>query len=644
MVSPEEIERVDVLYGPFSAAYPGNSVGAVVVFTTRMPKAFEVHAKVGYTSQPFSLYGTDTTYRAWQTGASLGNRSGAFAWSLGVNHTDSHGQPLTFATRLASSGSPGTAGTPVSGASLDANNANSPWYVIGSGTEYRTTQDHLKARLAYDITPTLRANYVLGVWRNTSDNVPVSYLRNAAGVPVYSGAINIDGQSFAALTGADFAATKESLTHLMHGLTLKSHTLGIWDWEASASRYDYRRDEKRQNAATNTLPDALAGGAGTLADGSGTGWTSLALKGIWRPGGMQGEHIVEFGVQQDRYELQYLTSLIAGNWTADAPGALSSRVSGRTELQGAYLQDAWAFAPRWKTVLGLRAEQWRAYDGSTMFSAASLLAYPARRERYLSPKAALSFQAAPDLVLKASSGRAVRMPTVAELYGATSTTNSQYINDPSLKPERSWTSELSAELAVANGLHENALLRFTLFTENTHDSLYSQTTFDAIANRNISRVQNVGRIETRGAELVFSGTDSGLKGLDLNASVTYADSVIKDNAGFVALPGDTIGKRQPNIPRWRASALAAYRFDERWSAALGVRFSGAQYRTLNNADVNGRTYMGVSPYLTSDLRVRYRISRQWTAAAGIDNLNNDRYWNFHPYPQRSYSAELSFDL
>ena len=37
MVSPEEIERVDVLYGPFSAAYPGNSIGAVVNITTRLP-------------------------------------------------------------------------------------------------------------------------------------------------------------------------------------------------------------------------------------------------------------------------------------------------------------------------------------------------------------------------------------------------------------------------------------------------------------------------------------------------------------------------------------------------------------------------------------------------------------------------------
>ncbi|MGK2897869.1 MAG: TonB-dependent receptor [Burkholderiaceae bacterium] len=639
MVGPGEIERVDVMYGPFSAAYPGNSVGAVVVFTTHMPKAFEVHAKVGYGSQPFELYNTSATYRAWETSASVGNTAGAFAWLLHFDHADSHGQPLTFPTRLLGSGTAGNAGTPVTGAALGANNANQPWYVLGTGTEYRTRQDHFKARLAYDITPTLRANYVVGVWQNTADNTPVSYLRNAAGQPVSSGVVNIDGQSFASLTGADFAATKERLTHVMHGLSVKSNTQAVWDWEADASLYDYRKDDKRQNAASNTLPNALAGGAGTLADGSGTGWNNLALKGIWRPAGIRGEHIVDFGVQQDRYKLQYLTSNITGDWLEDGAGTLASKVAGKTRLRSVYAQDAWAFAERWKTVLGLRAEDWRADNGATAFSATSALAYPSRSERFFSPKAALSYQAAPDWVLKASIGRAVRMPTVGELYGATSTTNAQYINDPNLKPEKSWTTELTAEKDLGN-----ALLRLTFFTEDTRDSLYSQTTVDPVANKNISRVQNVGRIETNGLEFAFNGTDVLAKGLDLGGSMTYADSVIKANDGFVVTPGDTIGKRQPNIPKWRATALASYRFDNHWSVACGARYSGTQYRTLNNADVDGSTYQGVSRYFTTDLRVRYRIDRQWSAALGIDNLNNDRYWNFHPYPQRSYSAELTFDL
>src|SRR5580698_6695028 len=40
MVSPDGIQQVSVIYGPFSAAYPGNSLGATVLITTRMPTHF----------------------------------------------------------------------------------------------------------------------------------------------------------------------------------------------------------------------------------------------------------------------------------------------------------------------------------------------------------------------------------------------------------------------------------------------------------------------------------------------------------------------------------------------------------------------------------------------------------------------------
>ena len=644
LVTPEEIERVDVMYGPFSAAYPGNSVGAVVDYVTRMPTQFEAHAKVGYVSQPFALYNTDTTFSALQTSASIGNKSGDGSWFLNFNHTDSHGQPLTFPTRLLSAGVAGSAGTAVTGAVLDKNNANTPIYILGTGTEYHTIQDHFKAKLAYDITPTVRASYTLGLWQNTSEGRPVSYLRNAAGQPVYSGAININGLAFTgaqALTGGDFPLTNENLSHVIHGLSVKSHTQGVWDWEVAASLYDYVKDEKRQNGATNTLPTAASGGAGTLSDGSGTGWNTLALKGIWRPQGIQGAHLVDMGLQQDSYTLKNRTSNITGNWLSDGAGTLANEVGGKTVLRSLYAQDAWTFDPQWKAVLGARIENWTASNGLTIFgvgNAANTL-YATRSEDFISPKAALSYQWRGDTVLKASTGRAVRMPTVSELYGATSTTNSQYINDPNLKPEKSWTTEFSAEKDLGNGV-----LRVTYFNEDTQDSLYSQTTLDAVANKNVSRVQNIGRIKTNGLEVAYNGFDIVKKGLDLSGSVTYADSRIKDNTGFVAVAGDTLDKQQPNIPKWRATALASYRFDAHWSASLGARYSGVQFRTLNNADVNGYTYQGVSEYFTTDVRVRYVVNKQWTASLGIDNLNNYQYWNFHPYPQRSYVAELKFDL
>ena len=292
MVTPDEIERVDVMYGPFSAAYPGNSVGAVVEYTTRMPTRFEAHGKAGYVSQPFELYGTSATYRAWQASASAGNRAGDWSWWFNMNRTDSEGQPLTFATRLVSAGTPGSAGTPVTGAVLARNSASAPWYLLGSGTQYQTRQDHFKAKLAYDLSPTLRATYTLGVWQNQAQGNAASYLRDASGQPVTSGVVNINGSSFAALTGADLPLTRESLTHVSHGLTVKRHTQGEFDWELAASQYRYAQDLKRQNAASNPPPAAFAGGAGTVADGHGSGWTTLAAKGMLVTGPKVGTRVL----------------------------------------------------------------------------------------------------------------------------------------------------------------------------------------------------------------------------------------------------------------------------------------------------------------------------------------------------------------
>lgn len=639
MVSPHEIERADVMYGPFSATYPGNSVGAVVDYVTRMPKRFEVHAKAGYTAQPFKLYGTDTTYKAWQTSMSVGNRAGDWSWWLSAHHTDSSGQPQTYATRLVNAGTPGNSGTPVTGARLDADPTNQPWYVLGAGTQYDTVQDHIKVKLAHDISSTLRASYLLGLWQNTSNGNPSSYLRDANGNTVTSGTVNIGGRSFA-LRGSDFNVTRERLLHVMHGFSLKQHTKGEWDWEVAASAYDYQRDDKRQNDANNTLPNSLAGGAGTLADGSGTGWHNLALKGTWRPGQARSAHVVDFGYQLDAYRLKYQTTTLSRDYLHDSAGTLSSKVGGRTQMQSLYAQDTWKIAPRWKTVLGLRAEQWEATDGKTNFSATKQLSHPERRETWYSPKGAISWQWLDDTVLKASVGRAVRMPTVSELYGATTNSaTSQFINDPNLRPERSLTTELTAEKDLGQ-----ALARLTWFTERTRDALYTQKVYDSAANTEISRVQNIDRIATSGLEAALTSEDLFFKGFDLQASLTWTDSKIKANQGFVNTPGDTLGRWQPNIPRWRATLLGAYRFDDHTSASLGLRHSGKQHRTLNNADVNGQTYTGVSQFTVLDLRVRHRFDKQWSASFGIDNLTNKKYWNFHPYPQRSYSAEVSFDL
>src|SRR5262249_54195267 len=143
-----------------------------------------------------------------------------------------------------------------------------------------------------------------------------------------------------------------------------------------------------------------------------------------------------------------------------------------------------------------------------------------------------------------------------------------------------------------------------------------------VGTQTVSSVQNIGRIVTNGVEAVLQAADLLARGLDLNASLTFADSTIRANDGFVSVPGDTLGKRQPRVPRWRATLLASYAITPALDASVGLRYSGRQYGTLNNSDPNGFAYMGFSKFFTTDLRLRYAIDRHWHIAAGIDNLNN----------------------
>ncbi|MBY0237702.1 MAG: TonB-dependent receptor [Burkholderiaceae bacterium] len=631
MVSPEQIERVDVLYGPFSAAYGGNSVGAVVDYVTRMPDKFEAHAKFSLSHQPFELYNTNTSYSGKQLSAALGDRNGAWSWFIDVSRTDSEGQPLTFPTRLLSAGTVGSGGVKVSGAVQGQDRSYRDWYILGTATQYHTVQDNIKAKLAYDITPLVRATYTFGMWKNDAQGRPASYLRDGAGQPVYAGSVNINGRVFS-LAATDFNQSNEALQHVMHGLTIKRHSKGVFDWELAASVYDYDKDRLR--AATTALPASSSGGAGRIVNGHGTGWNTFAAKGVWRPQAQadSGAHIVEFGYQREAYQLASIENQTA-DWINGAPGARNQAFSGRTETNSLYLQDTWKFAQHWKAVLGARYERWDARAGKTS-NATTTVAHGSRDNSFVSPKAALAFQASDDWVLKASLGRAVRMPTVSELYqGGINGAGTLINNDPNLKAEKSWTTEWTAERKLDSGL-----LRLTAFGERTTDALYSQT--NVLVTPNVTNVQNVDRIRTKGLETSYVANDVLVRGFDLSSSLTWTDSKIVRNDKFPL----SVGKWQPRIPEWRATGVATYRANDQLAVTLAARYSGRQYSTLDNTDPNGFAYQGASKYFTADLRAHYRFNRQWSAAIGIDNLNNYKYWNFHPYPQRTYVAELKFDL
>ena len=542
LVMPEEIERVDVLYGPFSAAYSGNSVGAVVDFVTRMPRQTEAHAKVSFFDQHFRERATDGRFGGGEGSVALGSRSGPFAWWIDATRLDGEGQPVSFANRLQSAGARGGPGVPVSGAFFDQNPKYQNWYLLGSTTQTHTTQDHAKLKVSYDVTSEVTATYVFGTWKNDSVRSSSSYLRDAAGAPVYSGNVVIDGLSYA-LTASDFAPTRSRLEHDSHGLSIKSATNGNWDFAADASLYAYQEDLVR--TPTVAVPSASTSGAGTITDGKGTGWTTLAAKATWRPDPAVNAHVVEFGLQRDVFKLRTRVSPTT-DWIGDGPASTSAQFNGDTDLTSLWAQDAWRFAPDWKAIVGLRGERWSAHDGQ-IANATRSLTYGARRQGDVSPKAAVGYGGVEDWSFKASVGRAVRFPTVSELYQGAIIGNVVMNNDPNLRPERSWTSELTAERNV-----DRNTVRFTYFHERTHDALYSQANVNVTPS--VTNIQNVDLIRTNGLEVSAMSRDLLFTGVDLAASVTRAWSTILADANFPA----AVGKLQPRVPNWRANLVGTW--------------------------------------------------------------------------------------
>jgi iron complex outermembrane recepter protein len=643
LVAAEEIERVDVLYGPFSAAYPGNSVGAVVDYVTRMPKRLELHAMVGASGQRFRYGGTDGVFRGGQGSASLGSSAGDFAWWVNVSRLDSRSHPLVFATR-APSATAAEPGTPqVNGAVRQRNRFNQDWLLLGASNLVDTTQDHAKLKLAYRIGE-VQLRYTLGFWDNTVQRTPQTWLRDAEGqavdvnpnnfasLPGGTRNVNIDGQAYG-LMAADFGRTRELLTHRIQSLSLKQAGDGLFSWEATASAYDYLRDEVRawapvvESAAARAQP--LAGRMTNLA---GTGWYTLAAKGTWRTG--EG-WISEAGLQHDAHGLRNRVSATS-EWTeGTAEGAALSRFEGDTSLTSVWAQQVLPVASEWRAVAGLRAERWQAHNGLTANGGASF-EHPERSQTEYSPKLALAWSPHDEWAFKLATGRAWRFPTVSELFqgGLSASTGALQNGNPDLRPERSQTTELSAEWSG-----ERARARATVFHERTHDALYSQT--NTTVTPIITNVQNVDRIRTLGLELAASANWWGAASdFSLTGSVTYADSVIQANANFPA----SVGKLQPRVPRWRASVLGTWSPHDAFSATLGVRHAGRQFNTLDNTDPNGAVYQGVSDFVVADVRAIWKPAPHWRVALGVDNLNNATYWNFHPYPQRTWFAELRFDL
>jgi iron complex outermembrane recepter protein len=632
LVTPDAIARVDVLYGPFAAQYAGNSIGSVIAFTTRMPQAFEASVEGQGAVQSFVKYGDDKSFGTGRFAAELGDRFGGLAFRLSYNHLDSRAQPLTYVTATVPP-TTGTAGVPVTGAFSDANRTGAPISVLGSAGLEHQAQDNLSGRLTYDLSPSVTAAYTFGLFYNDDDSTVHSFLRDAAGQPVYAGTLDIGGRTYAVANSA-FSGSVYNLRELdvAQALSLASHTGGVFDFELTATQFDFAKS--RQRIAGGALPAAFSGGPGTTTSLDGTGWYTLDAKGTWRPPGSP--NVVTFGAHRDGFRLNNPKYALS-DWTHGSAGATLTFSRGRTETNALWLQDVWTITPQLKATIGGRYEHWRAYDGLNFSVTPPLNAIqPALTKDGFSPKASLSYAPSDHWTFKASVGVAYRFPTVTELYQAIATGPTLSVPNPNLRPERALSSELSAERGWTGGS-----VRASLFDERIGDALLSQTApLVSGSNTLFSFVQNIDRTHATGVEVVADRRDAFVQGLELSGWVTYVDARIDRDAAF----GAAVGKDLPQLPHLRGALVATYAASPKLDVTLAARYSDRAFATIDNSDRYANTYQGFGGYFVADAHLRYRLTPHLAADVGVDNLGGRSYFLFHPFPQRTLVADLKYSF
>lgn len=624
VVGPAEVRQFDIVYGPYSARYGGNSMGGVISVTTQEPKETSGYAAAQTMIMPFQEYGFDQTFSGYSLEGGINWKQENGPWSVRASfrHFHNTGQSMTYNLLSPAAG----AGPEVTGA-YDDPRLTTP--VFGAASPVDVTQDQARLRIGYETSGGWKIDALAIAWRSIQVlNEPRSWLKDAvSGAPVYQGKVGYDGKVWNA---ASLNMSRSTRTEYLAGVKLAGPLAG-WDMTFNLSRYWIPKQDSR------TSKDYLTGaaqGVGTTSIGNTPGWYTSDLTLERR----LGQHRIAIGASANLYETTVDTFSTA-NWrTAFAP-VFTASTYGKTSLWGLWFEDEVDLGNDWIVTGGIRYDRWHAFNGGIAkpYSGARKDdRYPERRDSAISPKLSIQGKLASELDIQLSLGTSKRFPTVGELFQGRFDDITQAIDpesfDPHLRAERSRDANLILRYG-RNGTH----LTGSLFYQDIDDAIFSfsgANQFGTVVNS----YKNVDRVRQYGVELIFEAHDV-LPGLDIDTNVAWISAKTERNLANPAAEGAQF----PRIPKWRSNGNLRYRIAEPLKLSLGWR-----YASRPNSDLLGQqrgdAYGFQSEYFTIDVRVSWDLTKLIQLGAGIDNLFNDKAYVAHPLPQRTFALDLKARL
>jgi iron complex outermembrane receptor protein len=618
----QNIERIEVIRGPFSALYGGNAMGGVINIITTTPKKLEMISQTSY-----------GTYNSWNSYLGAGDR----LWDKvsiqgGFNYRNTNGYPTNLVTD-APLGFPAFPPSPtVVGYRSTVTPQGAPTYVIGDTGNNFWNDYSINGKISLDLAEGHKWTFsTLCSYQNYGYNNYHSYLSNPAngsivvnGAPAFFPQVGLGNTNNSLYllenmflmdygrtrTQVYSLTTDDSLTDTMK---LKCH-FGLVNvpesWFVLPGFPNY------------TAQTTYLGGPGSLYTTPSQNW--VADVQVERPIGQKQN--LTGGITYNTGWASTSTDNM-DNWRArDAVGSPEFMSAGHDRNIGVYLQDEIAWNPKFNTVAGLRLDWWQTYGGHLLELAGMPIDYlPSRSYTQLSPKIAFLYRPLDWMTWRTSVGTAFRPPNVYELYTTWSWYGVLFQGNPQLKPEKTLSWEIGPTLKPFKG---------TTFT-TTYFENYVTDFINSTSLPSGNWIQlNVPKVTMRGVEIELK--QKLWSWLELFGNTTLLDARIREFDDDLA----AVGKKITMTPRQQMNiGVTATYWDIK--ANISGRYVSKIMSTAENSDTVNNVYGSYDPFFVLNSKITYSPVKWVDLSVAWDNLLNRQYYEYYRTPGRTWWAQLT---
>ncbi|MHB9073137.1 MAG: TonB-dependent receptor [Desulfobaccales bacterium] len=618
----ENIERIEVIRGPFSALYGGSAMGGVINIITKTAQKLEMLAQGGY-----------GTYDSWTSYLGAGDR----LWNKvsiqgGFNYRTTSGYAPNFVTKTSSNitNLKKPPSTNVVGWEPTRTPTNGWTNIIGDTGDNFWNSYSINGKISWDIASGQKVTFsVLDGYSSYGYDMFNSYLKNTAtGGEVRSGTVRLLGtnQQFSSLQESAFLSGNGRQRTQIYNLTSENKVTDNTNLKFHAGLLNQPESWSTTPGSSSPLT-TFGGGPGTLTSSPSRNWVAE----VQVDQAIGNKHLLVGGLSYNTGTGSSQQNNL-NNWrNPEAQSSLNRMSGGRDRNVGIFLQDEIAWHPKFNTVAGIRLDMWETYGGACMpIAGAPVVNYPNRSQSAVSPKIAFLFRPFEWMAWRSSVGTAFRAPTIYELYNTWQTSSGViYKGNPNLNPETTLSWEVGTTLKPFKG----TVFTATYFANYVNDLIYSVTDPADPTGKTVL-TENAAKATIEGVELELN--QKLCSWLEVFSNTTLVNARITDNPYNPA----SVGKKITMTPRQQYN----FGFTLNYWKILAT-LSGRYVSKINSRDDNGDGVNNVpgsyDPFFTLNSKIIFTPVKYADLSFAVDNILNRQYFYYNIQPGRMLWTQVT---